>query len=120
EALAANNLAYLLLEHGGNVTVALTLAQTARRGFPTIPASADTLGWAYFQNAAYSLAEPLLEEAVKGSPTNATYHYHLGITYQKWKEPKRARAELDKSIRMDPKSPSAEKANHALSELSGS
>src|SRR5262249_7518988 len=48
EALAANNLAYLLLEHGGNVTVALTLAQTARRGFPTIPASADTLGWAYF------------------------------------------------------------------------
>jgi len=31
DGLAANNLAYLLpLEHGGNATVALTLAQTAR------------------------------------------------------------------------------------------
>src|SRR5262249_35650946 len=83
EALAANNLAYLLLEHGGNVAVALPLAHPARRGSPPFPASADTLGWAYFQNAAYSLAEPLLEEAVKGSPTNAIYHYHLGVTYQK-------------------------------------
>src|SRR5262249_57579864 len=29
---AANNLAYLLLEHGGDVNVALSLAQIARRG----------------------------------------------------------------------------------------
>jgi tetratricopeptide (TPR) repeat protein len=120
EPLAANNLAYLLLEHGGNVTVALTLAQTARRGFPNFPNSADTLGWAYYQNAAYSLAAPLLEDAVKGAPTNATYRYHLGMTYQKLNDGKRARIELEKSIRMDPQAPSAEKASRALSELSGS
>jgi Flp pilus assembly protein TadD len=30
-ALASNNLAYLMLEHGGSVNVALTLAQTAQR-----------------------------------------------------------------------------------------
>ena len=30
--LASNNLAYLLLEHGGSPNVALTLAQTGRRG----------------------------------------------------------------------------------------
>lgn len=117
EPLAANNLAYIMLEHGGNVTVALTLAQTARRGFPTIPNSADTLGWAYYQNAAYSLAAPLLEEAVKGAPTNAGYRYHLGMTYQKLNDTKRARIELEKSLRIDPKAPSAEKATHALSEL---
>lgn len=120
EPLAANNLAYIMLEHGGNVTVALTLAQTARRGFPKIPNSADTLGWAYYQNAAYSLAAPLLEEAVKGAPTNAGYRYHLGMTYQKLNDTKRARIELEKSIRMDPQAPSAEKATHALSELSPS
>jgi tetratricopeptide (TPR) repeat protein len=34
DAVAANNLAYLLLEHDGNINVALTLAQTARRGLP--------------------------------------------------------------------------------------
>jgi hypothetical protein len=33
DAVAANNLAYLMLEHDGNVNVALTLAQTARRAF---------------------------------------------------------------------------------------
>jgi Flp pilus assembly protein TadD len=119
EALAANNLAYLMLEHGGNVNVALTLAQTARRGLPNVPNTADTLGWAYFQNAAYSLAAPLLEEAVKGAPPNPTYHYHLGMTYQKLNDMKRARSEFEKSIRLNPNAPSAEKASRALSELSG-
>jgi tetratricopeptide (TPR) repeat protein len=42
--LASNNLAYLLLEHGGSPNVALTLAQAARRGLPNLPNSADTLG----------------------------------------------------------------------------
>ncbi len=120
EPLAANNLAYIMLEHGGNVTVALTLAQTARRGFPNLPNSADTLGWAYYQNAAYSLAEPLLEDAVKGAPANAGYRFHLGMTYQKLNDVKRARAEFEKSIHIDPRAPSAEKANRALSELAGS
>jgi len=35
--LASNNLAYLYLEHGGNPNMALTLAQTARRGLPNLP-----------------------------------------------------------------------------------
>jgi len=119
QALAANNLAYLLLEHGGNVNVALTLAQTARRGLPDVPNSADTLGWAYFQNGAYSVAVALLENAVKGAPSNATYRYHLGATYQKLNKSGRARSEFEKSIRLDPHAPSAEKASRALSELSG-
>ena len=119
EAPAANNLAYLMLDHGGNVTVALTLAQVARRGLPNVPNSADTLGWAYYQNAAYSLAAPLLEEAVKGAPSNANYRYHLGMAYQKLNDVKRARMEFEKSIRIAPNAPSAEKASRALSELSG-
>ena len=32
--VAANNLAYLLLEHGGNPDLALSYAQVARRGMP--------------------------------------------------------------------------------------
>ncbi|MGH9567481.1 MAG: tetratricopeptide repeat protein, partial [Candidatus Angelobacter sp.] len=47
--VAANNLAYLMLEHGADTGVALSLAQTARRGLPDLPASADTLGWAYYK-----------------------------------------------------------------------
>jgi tetratricopeptide (TPR) repeat protein len=120
DSLAANNLACILLDHGGNVAVALTLAQTARRGLPNLPNTADTLGWAYYHNAAYSLAAPLLEEAVEGRPSNGTYRYHLGITYEQLNDARRARAELEKSIRMDPKGPSAEKASRALNKLSGS
>jgi Flp pilus assembly protein TadD len=119
-APAANNLAYLMLEHGGDLNVALTLAQTARRGLPTLPNSADTLGWAYYHGGSFSVAAPLFEEAVKKEPSNSTYHYHLGLTYLKLKESTRARVELQKAISIAPKSPIADLARHAESQVSGS
>jgi tetratricopeptide (TPR) repeat protein len=117
DALAANNLAYLMLEHAGSVNVALNLAQTARRGLPTVPNSADTLGWAYYHNGAYSVAAPLFEEAVKKVPSNATYHFHLGLTYQKLNDNGRARSELERSMSLAPKSPIADKAREAIGQI---
>ena len=108
-----------MLEHGGNVNVALTLAQSARRGLPNVPNSADTLGWAYFQNGAYSLAVPLIEEAVKAAPSNAAYRYHLGMAYKELDNLGRARSEFEKSLRLDPHAPTAEKASRALREIAG-
>jgi len=119
-APAANDLAYLMLEHGGDVNVALTLAQTARRGLSTLPNSADTLGWAYYRGGSFSIAAPLFEEAVKKQPSNSTYHYHLGLTYQKLNEPIRARVELQRAISIDPKSPVADQARRAEGQASGS
>jgi tetratricopeptide (TPR) repeat protein len=119
EALAANNLAYLMLEHGGNVNVALTLAQTARRGLPDLANSADTLAWAYFHNGAFSVAAPLLKDAVKKAPGNPTYRYHLGLTYQKLDEFAHARTQFEKAIGIDPKSPIADEARRALSQIAG-
>jgi Flp pilus assembly protein TadD len=55
-APAANDLAYPMLEHGGDLNGALTLAQTARRGRLTLPNSADTLGWAYYHGGSFSVA----------------------------------------------------------------
>ena len=118
-AVAANNLAYILLEHGGSVNLALNLAQTARRGMPNSPNTADTLGWAYYQNGAYSVAAPLLEEAVNKTSDNAAYRYHLGITYQKLNDKERARTQFEKAIGLNPKSPVAEEARRALSQLTG-
>jgi tetratricopeptide (TPR) repeat protein len=113
-APAANNLAYLLLEHGGSPSVALSLAQTARKGLPNTPNSADTLGWAYYNNSAFSVAAPLFEEAVKANPNNQTYRYHLGLTYQKLSNPERAKAEFEKVISINPNSPLAEQARRFL------
>lgn len=117
--LAANNLAYLMLEHGGSPNVALTLAQTARKGLPNLPNAADTLGWAYYSNGAYSVAVPLFEDAVKKVPDNQTYRYHLGLAYQKLNDPMRAKVELQKVIDLDPKSPIADDARRTLSALAG-
>src|SRR6267154_997293 len=120
DAFAANNLAYLMLEHGGDVNVALTLAQTARRGLQGMPNSADTLGWAYYQNGSFSAAAPLLEEAVRKAPFNSTYLYHLGLIYAKLKYSARARDQFERAISIDPKSPIAERARSALSQVTGS
>jgi len=120
DAITSNNLAYLLLEHNGDVTVALSLAQIARKGLPNYPSTGDTLGWAYYHNRAYSAAVPLFEGAVKAAPNNQTYRYHLGLTYQKLQDPSRAKAELEKAISIDPKSPVADRARRTINELTAS
>jgi Flp pilus assembly protein TadD len=113
---AANSLAYLLLEHNGDVTVALSLAQTAQKGLPKLPNAADTLGWAYYHNRAYSAAVPLFENAVKAAPNNQTYLYHLGLTYQALNDSNRAKIELQKAINLDPNSDIATRARQAISQ----
>jgi len=118
-AIAANNLAYVLLEHGGDPNLALSLAQTGRRGMNDSPNSADTLAWAYYHTRAYSSAAPLLEEAVKKVPTNPTYRYHLGMVYQKLNENAKAKSAFEAAIKAKPDSPAAESARKALSELAG-
>ena len=99
---AANNLAYLMLEHGLNTDVALSLAQTARRGLPNLPQAVDTLGWAYYKKGAYGSAVTQLEEAVRRDPRDANFHYHLGVTYAKMGDNGKARAELERALQMNP------------------
>ena len=118
-AYAANNLAYLLLDHGGDVNVALSLAQIARRGLGDSPNSADTLAWAYFHTGAFSVAAPLLEDAIKKAPSNPTYRYHLGMVYQRLNDPAHARTAFEGAIKAKPDSPAAEAARKAISELAG-
>jgi Flp pilus assembly protein TadD len=64
----------------------------------------------------FSSAAPMFEEAVKKEPGNATYHYHLGLAYQKLNDSARAKAELQKAISVDPKSAVAEAARRAVSQ----
>jgi cellulose synthase operon protein C len=117
--LAANNLAYLMLERGGNVDVALSLAQVARHGLPDLPSAADTLGWAYYQKQAYSLAIGLLEEATKKVPQSATYHYHLGLAYEKTGNKALAKQHLQQALQIEPKSNHADQINKTLKGLGG-
>ena len=86
--LASNNLAYVMLQSGGNVDMALSLARTARRGMPDSPSAADTLGWVFYQKGAYQSAVDLFRETPSSERktkirTNATVHYHAGLAYEK-------------------------------------
>jgi tetratricopeptide (TPR) repeat protein len=115
--VASNNLAYLMVQNGENVDVALSLAQTARRGLPNSPQTADTLAWIYYYKGNYDAARDLLESALKESPDNASMQLHLGLTYVKMNRKTDAVPHLKKAASIDPNSKIAHDANAALSKL---
>ena len=120
--LASNNLAYVMLETGGNVDVALSLAQTARRGMPDSPNAADTLGWVLYQKGAYQSAIDLFQEALKlaeknKAPEDATVHYHLGLAYEKTEKPTLARQHLERVLKINPNYSAADDVRKALAQL---
>ena len=78
-ALASNNLAYLLLEHGGSPTVALTLAQTGRKGPSKSPEFGRHAGMGLLQQWWLLRGGPAVRGCGEGqSRIIPTYRYHLG------------------------------------------
>jgi tetratricopeptide (TPR) repeat protein len=112
--IASNQLAYVMLEQGGNVDVALAMAQKARRQFPNEPSFCDTLGWAYYHKGVYNSAVDLFKEAIKGSPNNPTYNYHLGLAYARNGQSAQARQQLDRLLKIKPDYSDADKLRQAL------
>ena len=117
--LASNNLAYVMLQQGGNVDVAFAMAQTARRQLPDNPNSADTLGWAFYQKKVYTSAIGLFKEAVKKEPDNVLFTYHLGLAYAKNGQAAQAKQQLDHLVRISPNSPNVEELRQAVAVAKG-
>ena len=122
DPVAACNLAYVIMQKGGDLDVALSLAQTARRRMPTSSDAADTLGWVYYQKGAYRPAIETLEAAVSlmqqsRTTDNARYHYHLGMAYAKSGDASRAREQLKRMLKMNPDSMDAGNAQKELAGL---
>jgi tetratricopeptide (TPR) repeat protein len=114
----AGELAYLYLEHGGNVNVALSLAQEAKQRTPDSPAAAATLGWAYYKLGSIGPAISQLEESVRKEPGNALYQYHLGMAYLGARRFDVAARSLEKSLKDDPHSPRTARIKEALGQIS--
>jgi len=80
-AIAANNLAMMLVQEGQSLDRALELAQTAKQQQPDNANFNDTLGAVYLRKGLANLAVPPLESAVAKDPSNPEFHYHLGQAY---------------------------------------
>jgi tetratricopeptide (TPR) repeat protein len=117
--LASNNLAYIMLEQGGNVDVALSMAQIARRGMPDSPNAADTLGSAYMQKGAYNSAIDLFKEAIKldkNPNPDPTFYYHLGLAYEKTEQAGLAKQQFQHALKISSTFSDADDARHHLAE----
>ncbi len=116
-APAANNLAWLLAEHGGNLTEALSYAKLAYEQQPENPYIADTLGWVYYKQQDYSKALSHLQEAAEKAPEDPIIHYHLGMAQFKKGDRKGAKNSLEMAFRLKPDFPGSEEARTTLDSL---
>jgi tetratricopeptide (TPR) repeat protein len=113
----AAELAFLYLEHGGDVNVAVSLAQAARQKLPEAPMTADALGWAYFKLGSSDLAIAQLKESAAKVPDNPVYQYHLGMAYLGARKPEMAAQSLRLALKRDPDFPDAANARAALDQI---
>jgi tetratricopeptide (TPR) repeat protein len=118
-AIAENNLAYSMLENGGNTDVALSLAQSAHSQAPTAASIDDTLAWAYYHKGLYKMSIEILQDALKIEPDSAPYHYHIGLAYSKLGNVSEAKLHFQHALAVDPKSAEADLVRKELQQLGG-
>jgi len=103
-AVALNNLAYILAETTDDLDRALTLAQRAVSASPDDPDIADTLGWVYIKKNLNDSAIGILDDLVVKQPTNVLWRYHLAMAHYQKGDYAQARSELETALRNNPTS----------------
>ena len=116
-APAANNLAWLLSEQGGDKERALQLAQTAKGVAPDDPSISDTLGWILYKRGVYQQATALLRESAAKRPESPEIQYHLGMASLKSGDADTARTALSRAVSSPASFPGKDEAKQALATL---
>jgi len=114
---AANNLAWLLSEHGGNKDRALQLAQSAKQEAPDEPYVSDTLGWILYKRGVYQRATSLLKDSAQKLPNNPEIQYHLGMAAFKAGDSETSRKALALAVNSPQQFNGKDDARKALAEL---
>jgi predicted Zn-dependent protease len=118
-AVAANNLAWMLMESNRNLDQAMQLAQTAVRKLPEDPHVNDTLGWIYYRKSMFPSAIRHLESSVARDPANPVAQYHLGMALYQNGDVEKARKALQRALAQNTPFNGIEEAKKTLSELGG-
>lgn len=77
-ALALNYLGYMLADRGERLEEAVSLISRALAIEPGNPSYHDSLGWAYFRQKRFDLAEQHLAKAAAGAGASSIVHDHHG------------------------------------------
>lgn len=85
---------------GEHLDQALSLALSVRSRYAADPQVADVLGWIYYQKGLYDLAIKQLQLAAEAFPDDATVQAHLGLTYARRGEKKKAVELLNRSLKL--------------------
>jgi len=101
-AVALNNLAFLMAESGGDLDQALTYAQRAEQMMPSMNEVSDTLGWIYLKKNLSDNAMDIFQRLVTRAPDNSTYRYHLGMALSQKGDRPRAIKELQQALHSNP------------------
>lgn len=97
---AANDLAWLLAETGGDLELALELARRAVRVAPS-GATHDTLGWVHLKRGDGDLAEAAFRQVIADQGESGTLLYHLGLAQAAQGETADAIETLRKAVAAD-------------------
>jgi len=116
-AVALNNLAFLLAENNGNLDEALSKAQRAKQLLPTLYEISDTLGWIYLKKNLPDHAIEIFKELVTKQPTHSTYRFHLGMAYSQKGDKTRAVEQLKEALRYNPQSDEKKKIQDLIQRL---
>ena len=116
-AIALNNLAFLLAENGGDLDQALTYAQRAEQMMPSMNEVSDTLGWIYLKKNLSDNAMDIFERLCQRVPDNSTYRYHLGLALSQKGDKPRAIKELQQALRSNPSKEEEGKIRDLISKL---
>ena len=101
DANALNSLGYMLADHGQRLDEAIDLVQRALKIEPANPSFLDSLGWAYFRQGRFDLADEPLSQAADRLPASSTVNEHLGDLRLKQERYADAAAAFERSLAGD-------------------
>jgi tetratricopeptide (TPR) repeat protein len=102
-ALALNNLAYLIAQSSGDLDIALTYATRAKQRLPGHPEINDTLGWIYLKKNLTDNAVDTFKTLIVQSPQNPTYHYHYAMALAQKGDRETAKKECQTALSARPR-----------------
>jgi tetratricopeptide (TPR) repeat protein/peroxiredoxin len=119
-AVALNNLAFLMAETGGDLDDAMTIAQRAHQLMPNLNEVSDTLGWIYLKENLADHAIEIFRDLVAKEPDHSTYHFHLGMAYSQMGDKTNALDQLREALNSHPANEEKDKIRQMIARMGSS